>query len=358
MGELLYFAETTLLYLVAIFFVAGTLFRGLFFVVNIFRSRPFSRRSVLHRFVTLFGIVVPFHRAVLKKPVYTTIRYAFHACLIVLPIWFSGHVYLWEESRFEWYWTPLPDEWADRMTLFVLITCAFFISRHIISKKNRLNAKVSDFAFILITGLPFLTGYFLTHGTLDSIPFFENYLWYFHVISGEIMLAMIVFLFCRTRLRKETCVGCAACVENCPTETLEFYDKDAFRFIKYSHYQCICCGSCVAVCPENAATLRHAISVKHFLRILSKDVIRDVELAACERCGVTIAPIPQMAKLEGILSANDVEMAWLNYCTRCKKIIGRQSALLPAVWEPIGNADLNLQDSKHQVLKHPITTTK
>ncbi len=137
------------------------------------------------------------------------------------------------------------------------------------------------------------------------------------------MLVMIVFLFCQTRLRKETCVGCAACVENCPTETLEVYDKDAFRFFRYSNYQCICCGSCVNVCPENAATLSHAMSVKHFYRMFSKDVIRNVELETCERCGVTIAPKSQMGKLEGILSANDVEMALLNYCTRCKKMISR-----------------------------------
>ena len=132
---------------------------------------------------------------------------------------------------------------------------------------------------------------------------------------------MIVFLFCRTRLRKETCMGCAACVKNCPTETLEFYDKDAFRFFRYSQYQCICCGSYVNVCPENAATLSHAISLKHFSRMFSKDVIRNVDLATCERCGVTIAPKSQMGKLEGILSANDVEMALLNCCTRCKKLI-------------------------------------
>ena len=330
MGELLYFAETTLLYIVAIFLVAGIILRVLFFIVNIFRSRPFSRSSVLKRFVTLFGIVVPFHRALLKKPVYTTIRYAFHACLIVVPIWFSGHVYLWEESRFEWYWTPLPDQWADRLTLFVLFACAFFIGRHIVSKKDRLNTRVSDFALILITGLPFLTGYLLTHGYLDSIPFFDNYLLYFHVISAEIMVTMIVFLFCKTRLRKEACVGCAACVENCPTETLEFYDQDVFRFFRYSHYQCICCGSCVNVCPEDAATLNHVISIKHFFRMFSKDVISNVDLATCEQCGVIIAPKLQVAKLEGILSASDVELVLLNYCDRCKKRIGRNSTLFKA----------------------------
>jgi ferredoxin len=335
MGELLYFAETTLLWMVAVFFLTGIVIRSLFFVVNIFRRRPFSKRGVLHRFVTLFSVIAPFHRAVLKKPGYTAIRYLFHTCLFILPIWFSGHVSLWEETRFEWYWTPLPDEWADRMTLVMLATCAFFLTRRMVLK-NRYAAGLSDFLLILITGLPFLTGYFLTHGTLDSIPFFETYLWYMHVISAEIMLVMIVFLFCRTRLRKETCMGCAACVENCPTETLEFYDKDALRFFRYSQYQCICCGSCVNVCPENAATLSHAISIKPFLKILSKDVISNVELARCERCGVSIAPKLQTAKLGSILTANEIEMVLLNHCNRCKKIVGHKSALLPTAWDSIG----------------------
>jgi ferredoxin len=336
MGELLYFAETTLLWVVAVFFLAGIVIRSLFFVVNIFRRRPFSRHGVLPRFVMLVGVFAPFHRAVLKKPGYTTIRYAFHACIFIVPIWFSGHVSLWEESRFEWYWTPLPDEWADWMTLAILAACAFFLTRRMVLK-NRYAAGLSDFLLILITGLPFLTGYFLTHGTLDSIPFFETYLWYMHVISAEIMLVMIVFLFYRTRLRKKTCVGCAACVENCPTETLEFYDKDALRFFRYSQYQCICCGSCVNVCPENAATLNHAISIRHFFRMLSKDVIRDVELARCERCGVAIAPKSQAAKLGSILTANEIEMSLLNHCNRCKKIVGRNRALLPTAWESISD---------------------
>ena len=324
MGELLYFAETTLLWMVAVFFLTGIVIRSLFFVVNIFRSRSISRRGVVHRLVTLFGVFAPFHRAVLKKPVYSTLRYVFHACLFIVPVWFSGHVYQWEESRFEWYWTPLPDLWADRMTLVVLAACAFFLTRRIVLK-NRLDAGISDFVLILIAGLPFLTGYLLTHGNLNSIPFFDNYLWYLHVISGEIMLVMIVFLFCRTRLNKETCVGCAACVENCPTETLEFYDKNALRFFRYSQYQCICCGSCVNVCPENAATLSHAIGIRHFFQMLSKDVIRDVDLARCERCGVTIAPKLQTTKLERILTANEIEMALLSHCNRCKKIVGLKS---------------------------------
>jgi hypothetical protein len=76
--------------------------------------------------------------------------------------------------------------------------------------------------------------------------------------------------------------------------------------------------------------------------MLSKDVIRDVELARCERCGVTIAPKLQTAKLGSILTANEIEMALLNHCNRCKKIVGRKSAILPTEWDSIGDADLDV----------------
>jgi hypothetical protein len=79
--------------------------------------------------------------------------------------------------------------------------------------------------------------------------------------------------------------------------------------------------------------------MKHFFQMLSKNIIRNVELATCEQCGVAFAPRSQMTKLESMLLANDVEMALLNYCDRCKKIIVGQSALFPTAWEPIGDGE-------------------
>lgn len=319
MGALLYFSETTLLWIVVFFLFLGLGWRLFFFVVSIFRRRSFSRHSVWQRFVTLVGALVPFHRAVLKKPVYATLRYAFHASIFIVPIWFSGHISLWEESSFEWYWTPLPDAWADGMTLAVLVTCVFFLARRIILK-NRFRTGISDFILISITGLPFLSGYFLTHGTLSSIAFFENYLGYMHVISAEVVLVMIVFLFCRIRLKKEICVGCAACVENCPTETLEYCDHDTFRHFNYSHYQCICCGSCVNVCPEQAAGLRHELRPTNLIQIASKGDIRRVELKACEQCGIRFAPVPQLDKLNRSINKDEIEISTLDLCRRCKNL--------------------------------------
>ena len=159
-----------------------------------------------------------------------------------------------------------------------------------------------------------MTGYFLTHGTLDSVSFLGDNMGVIHMLSGEAMILMAVFLYCRTRLNTQRCTGCASCVQNCPTETLESHDKGKLRVFSYSHFQCICCGSCVNVCPEDAAELRHEISAKRLFQVFSKQEIRSVELEACERCGALFAPEPQMEKI-GLTFAYD----YTKFCPDCRK---------------------------------------
>ena len=266
-----------------------------------------------------FGrVFAPLHAAFSKKAVYAVMRYVFHTCVLVVPIWYSGHIYLWEEYGFYWYWTPLPDGWSDRLTIAVLAFAGYFLVRRTVGLIIRRNASISDFLIIAITALPFLTGYLFTTGTLDSIPFFDYHLQNIHILTAEIMMAMVAFLFCRTRLTAAKCTGCASCEASCPTHALTVTEKGRRRIFNYALYQCICCGACMHTCPEGAAELRHEISLKRFFQITAKQEIRSVELAACERCGALFAPRPQIDRLNSKLSEG------FGYiCPKCKQ---RQSA--------------------------------
>lgn len=321
------FTEGPLLWIIFLVFIVGIITRLVFFFFEIIKSSRDKDYRLRYSVATLGRSFLPFHNALRKKPLYASLRYIFHICLIVVPIWFSGHITLWEESRFEWTWRSLPDAWADWMTLLLLGLATYFLIRRIAAKDIRFNSSVPDYVIIILSALPFVTGYFLTHGSLDSIAFLGDNMWTIHILSGEAMIIMAVFLFCRTRLNTQKCTGCAACELNCPTGTLESTDEGNLRIFTYSHYQCICCGECVNTCPENAAELRHEISFARFFQIAPKQEIRAVELKACERCGALFAPEPQLDKVAQTITAD-----YLRFCPKCRKANLRDTLYRLAPW--------------------------
>jgi nitrate reductase gamma subunit len=189
------FVEGPLLWIAFLIFFIGSILRAALFL-SVSRKRDkiiyqyFSWKYVL---ATFSRWLLPLNKDVAKNPVFTILGYMFHICLIVVPIWFSGHISLWEESRFEWSWTPIPDGLADWMTLIFLAIALFFLLRRIISADIRLLSTFSDYLLIVVVALPFITGYFLTHGTVDNIGFLADNIQVIHMLSGELMLILIPF---------------------------------------------------------------------------------------------------------------------------------------------------------------------
>ena len=189
------FVEGPLLWIAFLTFFIGTLLRAaLFFFVSRKSDRIiyqyFSWKYVL---ATIGRWLLPINKDVAKNPVFTIAAYIFHICLIVVPVWFYGHIMLWEESRFGWSWASIPDGLADWMTLIFLAIALFFFLRRIISADIRLISTVSDYLLLIVTALPFMTGYFTTHGTLDSIGFLGDNMLLIHMLSAELMLILIPF---------------------------------------------------------------------------------------------------------------------------------------------------------------------
>jgi len=308
------FVEGPLLWAVFLLFITGTAARFAFSCSAIVAGARDKDSGWRHVLVSLFRSLFPFHSSFRTKPLYAVLRYVFHLCLVAVPIFLLGHVVLWEESRFEWGWTTLPDVWADRMTILVLCLSVYFFARRAVVPEFRRSSSLSAYLPNMMVMLPFLTGYFLAHGSLASVPFLEENMWTLHVLCGEAMLLAAVFLSCRTRLSLEKCTGCAACVVTCPTGTLMSRDEGNRRTFSYSQYQCISCGSCVSSCPEDAAGLRHELSVRRFFQIASKQEIRSVEMKICEGCGAVVAPEPQLGKI-----VETVTEDYVQFCPRCRR---------------------------------------
>jgi nitrate reductase gamma subunit len=189
------FVEGPLLWIACLTFIIGSLLK-----VALFLSLSRKTDKIIYQhfswkyiFATLGRWLLPLNKDVVKNPIFTPLAYIFHLCLIIVPIWLSGHITLWEESRFEWSWSPIPDGLADWMTLIFLAIALFFLLRRIISADIRLISTFSDYLILVVTALPFMTGYFLTHETLDSIGFLGDNMTIIHMLSGELMLILIPF---------------------------------------------------------------------------------------------------------------------------------------------------------------------
>ena len=256
----------------------------------------------------------PFHRLFVKKPLFAALLCIFHICLFVVPIWLEGHIVLLEDSRFEWYWTPLPDGWVDGMTLVFLAIAFIFFIRHIIVTGMRYNSSIADYLLMVITTLPFLTGYFLSHGTLDAIAFFNNHMQFLHILSAELMILTAIVLFCTSRFNEQRCSACGSCALDCPTGAIQMNDFVDLRVFRFTHYDCIACMACVTTCPEKAIELKHKIDFRLLLQTAPQEKKR-VDLVICSKCEVPFEPVSQVACVAGTINHDHIFM-----CPRCKRI--------------------------------------
>jgi len=189
------FVEGPLLWVAFLTFIVGSLMRAvLFFAIARKMDKIVYQHFSWKYVLSTFGRwLLPLNKSVAKNPFFTISGYLFHICLIAVPLWLSGHVTLWEESRFEFSWWSMPDGLADWMTLVFLAIALFFLLRRIFSADIRLLSTFLDYLLLVVAALPFMTGYFLMHGTLDGIGFLGDNMLLIHILTGEILLILIPF---------------------------------------------------------------------------------------------------------------------------------------------------------------------
>lgn len=315
MDTIYYYIDGPLIWFSFLFMTTSVVIRIAFYLYQTIKSQAF--RDFKNLLLILLRWVVPLHRLLIIRPVYTCLRYFFHGCLFILPIGLAAHIELIAESTLGWYWNPLPDHIADLLIkIIILIICLFFLRRSFLANIRRISS-AKDYLLILLTGLPFITGYLLTHSTpIDSIKFFNEHLYIIHVLSAEMMFIMTAFLFLGMPINKERCIACGACILNCPNAALELIDAQSFRKLLFSPCFCICCGTCVSICPEQAPQLRHDISFLRFLRLFKKEELITSELVVCEQCKIPSIPILQLRKLQNENETHCIEPL----CAKCKQI--------------------------------------
>jgi nitrate reductase gamma subunit len=137
---------------------------------------------------SIFHWLVPWGSASLRQqPVFAFMVFAFHITLLAAPLLLNAHNILWDEAFGISLWS-VPDIWADTMSVILLGSILFFVTRRIVRSEVRILTSAWDYTLLGLTALPFLTGLFAYHqfGPYETLMIA-------HILSGEILLVLIPF---------------------------------------------------------------------------------------------------------------------------------------------------------------------
>ena len=150
-------------------------------VVFEYMNLKFAIRSIAH-WLFPFG-----SRNMRNHPAMTIVTFAFHICLVLVPIFLFAHIVMWNES-FNVSWIALPNAVADVMTLLVIGSCIFFGARRLMLNEVKYLTTWVDFAILVVVAAPFFTGFWAYHQWAGAAT-----MTIIHIISGELMLVIIPF---------------------------------------------------------------------------------------------------------------------------------------------------------------------
>ncbi|MFC1706066.1 hypothetical protein ACFL59_04480 [Planctomycetota bacterium] len=134
--------------------------------------------------------IVPILRLWRTRPVYSTISFAFHVGLILVPVFLAAHVLLWRGSLGFGWWT-LPQAAADWLTLLVVVTGPALLLGRLLHRGSRTLSRWQDFLWPPLITVPFVTGYLCANAVLSASGYQLTML--IHVYSADLIMVLIPF---------------------------------------------------------------------------------------------------------------------------------------------------------------------
>jgi len=135
------------------------------------------------------GWLVPARKA-RHRPFFSLTTVAFHISIVIVPIFLAGHILLWRRAT-GLGWPALPNAVADVLTAVAVAAAVLLVIERIVGREARALSRFSDYAFPLLVGIVFASGFLVMHPGLSPVPFRPALL--VHVLSAELILILIPF---------------------------------------------------------------------------------------------------------------------------------------------------------------------
>jgi len=183
------FSRTWLVWIAFLVFIGGVVYRAIWTfrltkkdkTVLAYTRLKFGLRSIMHW-------IIPYNSVNMRlRPAFTLLSFAFHVCLLLVPIFTLGHVASFRES-WGMSWWHLPHDLSILMTAIVIIGSVTFALRRIGDPTVRFVTSWSDFVLLAIVVAPFATGLLANFHIFNYEIIIILHMW-----SGAVWLAVIPF---------------------------------------------------------------------------------------------------------------------------------------------------------------------
>jgi len=141
-----------------------------------------------------------------REPLLAALTLIFHGALLTVPLFVSGHGVLFYQA-FEVNIPAFSGIITDILTVTVLLTGVVLLLRRIVTRDIRYLSRLGDYGVLILTLLPFATGYGACHGLGDSMALMA-----LHALSGDLFLIalgwtrlghFVFFIYSRFMIRGE-----------------------------------------------------------------------------------------------------------------------------------------------------------
>lgn len=135
--------------------------------------------------------LVPARELVRARPLFSLVSVLFHAGIVIVPVFLSVHVMLWEQG-IGLSWMTLPAAAADVLTLCTVASGTFLVSRRLLIPQLRDVSGFTDYLFTALIVIIFASGWLAGR---SFNPFPRSAVMMVHLLTGN--LAMMILPFTR-----------------------------------------------------------------------------------------------------------------------------------------------------------------
>ena len=192
MEQWLEFAKGPLFALAFLFMILGLARHFIIQFYSIFISKGKRLKNVSWKkiFSDMVSWVLPVKHLIKGTVLFSIVSFIFHVAAILISVFLIDHIVLWEA----YLGIDLPSigrALADILTLIAIGCTLILIACRIFIKRQREMSKKSDYILLIMVLLPFLSGFFAGHPSIN--PFSWNTAILIHVLSAEALFIVIPF---------------------------------------------------------------------------------------------------------------------------------------------------------------------